>query len=137
MLFLEMEENENEKETESGKNKEKRAKKPKKKDKVKDPEAPQKTKKTTKKDRKRNLHLQQANVPTTVAYTFTHTKASWRLVIAEKNLEVLIHQTESVSEMKSLEKDECGDSGQEEEDKSKRPPTQSPQRKRQLDICEP
>lgn len=131
-----MEENENEKETESGKNKEKRTKKPKKKDKVKDPEDPQKTKKTTKKDRKRNLHLQQTNVPKTV-YTFTHTKASWRLVIAEKNLEVSIHQTESVSEMKSLEKDECEDSGQEEEDKSKSPPTQSPQRKRQLDICEP
>lgn len=135
MLFLEVEENENEKETESGKNKEKRAKKPKKKDKVKDPEDPQKTKKTTKKDRKRNLHLQQTNVPTTAVYTFTHTKAS--LVIAEKNLEVSIHQTESVSEMKSLEKDECEDSGQEDEDKSKSPPTQSPQRKRQLDICEP
>lgn len=137
MLFLEMEENKNEKETESGKNKEKRAKKPKKKDKVKDSEDPQKTKKTTKKDRKRNLHLQQTNVPTTVVCTFTHTKASWCLVIAEKNLEVLIHQTESVSEMKSLEKDECEDSGQEEKDKSKSPPTQSPQRKRQLDICEP
>lgn len=57
-------------------------------------------------------------------------------MFAEKNLEVSIHQTESVSEMKSLEKDEREDSGQEDEDKSKSPATQSPQRKGQLDICE-
>lgn len=58
-------------------------------------------------------------------------------MFAEKNLEVSIHKTEPVSEMKSLEMDECKDSGQEEEDKSTSPPIQSPQRKRQLDICEP
>lgn len=73
MLLLEMEENENEKETESGKNKEKRAKKPKKKDKVKDTEDPQKTIKSTKKDRKRNFHLQHNNAPATVVYTHLHT----------------------------------------------------------------
>lgn len=57
-------------------------------------------------------------------------------MFAEKNLEVSIHKTESLSEMKNLEKDERQESGQEEEDKSKRPPSQSPQRNRQLDICE-
>lgn len=57
-------------------------------------------------------------------------------MFAEKNLEVSIHQTESVSEMKNLE-EEREESGQEEEDKSSSPPSQSPPRKRQLDICEP
>lgn len=72
MLFLEMEENENEQETESGKIKEKRANKPKKKDKVNNTEDPQKIKKTTKKDRKRNFHLQHNNAPATV-YSHLHT----------------------------------------------------------------
>lgn len=57
-------------------------------------------------------------------------------MFAEKNVEVSIHKIDSVSEIKSLENDEQEDSDQEEEEQPKSPPTQSPKKKRQLDICE-
>lgn len=58
-------------------------------------------------------------------------------MFAEKNVEVSIHKIDSVSEIKSLEKDEHEDRDQEEEEKPRSPPAQSPKKKRPLDICEP